>query len=254
MRLKDKVAIVTGAAQGIGAGVAAAFTAEGAKVVLADVDSEQGEATAAALDGASFFPCDVGDGAAVRGLVAEAVDRHGRLDICVSNAGILSGADVLDLTEENFDAVLRVNLKGTFLVCQAAGRQMVKQGSGSIINMSSINAVVTIPGQLPYCVSKGGINQITRGMAVELAARGVRVNGIGPGSVMTDMLKTVMTDETARRNILSRTPMGRCAEVEEIARIAVFLASDDSSYMTGACLYADGGRIALNGVVPVADD
>ncbi len=254
MRLKDKVAIVTGAARGIGAGVAAAFAAEGAKVVLADVDSEQGEATAAALDGADFVACDVGDGAAVRSLVAEAVARHGRLDICVSNAGILRGADVLELTEENFDTVLRVNLKGTFLVGQAAARQMVEQGSGSIINMSSINAVVTIPGQLPYCVSKGGINQITRGMAVELAARGVRVNGIGPGSVMTDMLKTVMTDETARRNILSRTPIGRCAEVEEIASIAVFLASDDSSYMTGACLYADGGRIALNGVVPVADD
>ncbi len=254
MRLKDKVAIVTGAAQGIGAGVAAAFTAEGAKVVLADVDSERGEATAAALEGTNFVACDVGDGAAVRSLVAKTVARHGRLDICVSNAGILRGADVLELTEENFDDVLRVNLKGTFLVGQAAARQMVEQGTGSIINMSSINAVVTIPGQLPYCVSKGGINQITRGMAVELAARGVRVNAIGPGSVLTDMLKTVMTDEAARRNILSRTPMGRCAEVDEVASIAVFLASDESSYMTGHCLYADGGRLALNGVVPVAEE
>ena len=114
--------------------------------------------------------------------------------------------------------------------------------------------VVTIPGQLPYCVSKGGINQITRGMAVELAARGVRVNAIGPGSILTDMLKTIITDEAARKNILSRTPIGRCGEVAEVASIAVFLASDASSYITGQCLYGDGGRLALNGVVPVADD
>ena len=254
MRLKDKVAVVTGAAQGIGAGVAAAFVAEGAKVVLADIDSELGEATAAALEGASFFACDVGDGAAAQGLVADAVARHGRLDICVSNAGIMHTSDVLELAEKDFDAVLRVNMKGTFLVGQAAARQMVEQGSGSIINMSSINAVLAIPKQLPYCVSKGAINQITRVMAVELAARGVRVNAIGPGSVLTDLLKNVLFDEASRRAILSRTPMGRCADIDEVAKMAIFLASDDSSYVTGQCLYGDGGRLALNGVVPVPDD
>ena len=253
MRLKDKVAIVTGAAQGIGAGVAAAFAAEGARVVLADIDAEKGRATAAALDGASFVACDVGDGAAARNLVAEAVARHGRLDVCVNNAGIIRAADVLEVSEEDFDAVLRVNLKGAFLVGQAAARQMVERGAGSIINMSSINAVVAIPNQLPYNVSKGGLNQLTRVMAVALAARGVRVNAIGPGSVLTDMLKTVMTDDEARRSILSRTPIGRCAEPDEVARIAVFLASDDSSYFTGQCIYADGGRLALNTVVPVEE-
>lgn len=136
-------------------------------------------------------------------------------------------------------------------VAQAAAREMVKQGGGIIINMSSVNGIMTIPNQLPYNVSKGGLNQLTRVMAVSLANRGVRVNAIGPGSILTDMLKTVMSDDATRRAILSRTPMGRCGEVEEIARIAVFLASDDASYITGQVIYADGGRMALNYVVPV---
>jgi NAD(P)-dependent dehydrogenase (short-subunit alcohol dehydrogenase family) len=171
----------------------------------------------------------------------------------VNNAGIVRAADVLEVSEEDFDTVLRVNLKGAFLVGQAAAREMVKQGSGSIINMSSINAVMTIPNQLPYNVSKGGLNQLTRVMAVALASRGVRVNAIGPGSILTEMLKTVMSGEEARRTILSRTPMGRCGEVEEIAKVAVFLACDDSSYITGQVIYVDGGRLPLNYVVPVAE-
>ncbi len=253
MRLKDKIAIVTGAAQGIGLSIAQVFAAEGAKVVVADVDEEQGRSAAAALDGGLFIACDVGDGEQARHLVAETVKTYGRVDICVNNAGILRAADVLDVTEEDLDTVLRVNLKGAFLVGQAAAREMVKRDGGSIINMSSVNGIMTIPNQLPYNVSKGGLNQLTRVMAISLADRGVRVNAIGPGSILTDMLKTVMTDAAVRRNILSRTPMGRCGEVDEIARIAVFLASDDASYITGQIIYADGGRMALNYVVPVEE-
>jgi NAD(P)-dependent dehydrogenase (short-subunit alcohol dehydrogenase family) len=253
VRLQDKVAIVTGAAQGIGLGVARVFAAEGARVVAADVQQELGHAATASIDGASFIPCDVGDAAQACDLVAKTVDRFGRVDVCVNNAGIIRPGDVLEISEEDFDAVLRVNLKGAFLVSQAAARRMVEQGGGSIINMSSVNGVMTIPNQLPYNVSKGGLNQLTRVMAVALADRGVRVNAIGPGSIMTDMLKTVMTDDKARRSILSRTPMGRCGEVEEIARVAVFLASDDASYVTGQIIYADGGRLPLNYVVPVKD-
>lgn len=253
MRLKEKVAIVTGAARGIGFGVAQAFTAEGAHVVLVDVNDETGHAAAAELDGAEYLNCDVGDAGQARDLVARTVDKHGRIDVCVNNAGIIRAADVLEVSEEDFDAVLRVNLKGAFLVGQAAAREMVKRGAGSIINMSSVNAVMAIPNQLPYNVSKGGLNQLTRVMAVALAAKGVRVNAIGPGSILTEMLQTVMIDESARRMILSRTPVGRCGEVSEIAQIAVFLASDESSYITGQCIYADGGRLALNYVVPAEE-
>jgi glucose 1-dehydrogenase len=141
-----------------------------------------------------------------------------------------------------------------FLVGQAAARAMVAQGKGAIVNMSSTNAVVAIPNQVPYATSKGGVNQLTKVMALALADKGVRVNAIGPGSILTDLLKTVMQDEAARRKILSRTPMGRCGEPSEIAKVALFLASDDASYLTGQTIYPDGGRLALNYTVPVAGD
>jgi NAD(P)-dependent dehydrogenase (short-subunit alcohol dehydrogenase family) len=155
--------------------------------------------------------------------------------------------------------VLRVNLKGAFLVGQTAARRMVeqiKQGkpAGAIINMSSINGAVAIPNHAPYCVSKGGLDQLTKVMALSLAPYGIRVNAIGPGSIMTDILKAVATDKEAMRRILSRTPLGRIGEPDEIASAAVFLASADASYMTGQTVYVDGGRLALNYTVPVKDN
>lgn len=251
MRLENKVAIITGAAQGIGFGIAEAFAEEGAKIVLADVNEKQGMAAAEKLKNAAFVGCDVGNREQACRLVEETVNHYGRVDVCVNNAGILRTGDVLEISEDDFDEVLRVNLKGPFLLSQAVARTMVDQGAGSIINMSSVNAVMTIPNILPYNVSKGGLNQLTRVMAIALAHRGVRVNAIGPGSIMTSMLKKVMVDESARHKILSRTPMGRCGEVSEVAKIAVFLATDDSSYITGQCIYCDGGRMALNYVVPM---
>ena len=267
MRVKDQVVVITGAAAGIGYGCARRFAAEGAKVVLSDIDAAKGEAALESLKGegaeAVFVACDVGDKAQVEALIAAVVAAFGRIDCLVANAGIVKGADFLDFTEEDFDAVLRVNLKGVFLCGQAAARQMVKQGPrtgegadgscGSIVNMSSINAVVAIPTITSYCVAKGGVNQLTKVMSLALADKGIRVNGVGPGSINTEMVRAVNADPDARKRLMSRTPMGRLGEPEEMGNVAVFLASSDASYVTGHTLYADGGRLGLNYTVPVQE-
>jgi glucose 1-dehydrogenase len=260
MKLKDKVAIVTGAARGIGLAIAERYVAEGARVVIADVDAAAGEAAARAIGAqARFIATDVGDARQAEHVVAETCRAFGDVDILVNNAGIIHGAEFLDLAEADFDRVLRVNLKGAFLVGQAAARRMVAQVKagklpGTIINMSSINAVVAIPNHTPYCVSKGGIDQLTKVMALALAPHGIRANAIGPGSIMTDILKAVATDKEAMRRIMARTPLGRIGDTVEIASIAVFLASSDASYVSGQTIYADGGRLALNYTVPVKDE
>lgn len=256
MQLKDKVAVVTGAAQGIGFAIAERFAKEGAKVVLSDIEAGKGKEAAdrlALAGGATtFVACDVGDSGQVSALVDAAVTAYGRLDVMVSNAGTIFTAEFLDLEEENFDKVLRTNLKGAFLTGQAAARQMVTQGGGgAIINMSSVNAVLAIPNQVPYNVSKGGINQLTHVMALALAPHDIRVNAIGPGTIATEMAQVVMEDEAARKKIMSRTPMGRLGEPAEVAAVAVFLASAESSYVTGQVIYCDGGRLPLNYTVPV---
>ncbi len=260
MRFSGKTAIVTGGAQGIGQACAGRLAAEGAQVIIADIDDEAGKAAAQALSDAGlrcvFRPCDVTRKLDVRNLVNAAVDEFGALDFLINNAGVVHGADFLELKEEDFDRVLAVNLKGYFLMGQAAARQMktqVENGHppGAIVNMSSVNAVMAIANQVPYVVSKGGINQLTKVMALALAPLGIRVNAIGPGSIMTEMLAAVANDEAVRRKILSRTPMGRIGEPEEVAAIAAFLCSEDASYITGQCIYADGGRLPLNYTVDV---
>lgn len=255
-RLTDKVAIVTGAARGIGLACAKRLAAEGAKVVLADIEEKQGASAAKALGtNAHFLRCDVGDAKDAAALVAETEKKFGGVDILVNNAGIVHGADFLDVTEADFDHVLRVNLKGAFLVAQAVAKKMAAQKrGGAIVNMASINAQVAIGNQIPYSVSKGGILQLTRAMALSLAPQGIRVNAIGPGSIMTDMLQSVANDREAKRRVLSRTPLGRIGTPDEIASVAAFLASDDASYITGEIIYVDGGRLALNYTVPVSDE
>ena len=256
MRFADQVVIVTGGAHGIGRACVDAFANEGAVVVIADIDAEAGGKAADEIQArggrARFIATDVGDGAQAQRLIDRTLQAFGRLDVLINNAGIIKTAEFLEISEAEFDAVLRVNLKGVFLVGQAAARAMVQQGKGAIVNMSSTNAVVAIPNQVPYATSKGGVNQLTKVMALALADKGVRVNAIGPGSILTDLLKTVMSDEAARGKILSRTPMGRCGEPSEIAKVALFLASDEASYITGQTIYPDGGRLALNYTVPVA--
>ena len=252
MKLHQKIAIVTGASQGIGLACAQRLVQEGARVMLVDIRPEGEQAAAALGEAARFYRADVGVKTDVDAMIAATLDAFGHIDILINNAGVTHAAEFLDLTEDDFDRVLRINLKSMFLCSQAAARDMVKRQSGCIINMSSVNAELVIPNQVPYVVSKGGVNQLTRVAAISLAQHGIRVNAIGPGTILTELAKqAVLASPEARHTILSRTPLGRCGEPEEVASIVAFLASDDASYMTGQTLYADGGRMALNYTVPV---
>lgn len=248
MKLKDKVAIVTGATKGIGRACAEEYAKEGSKVTLAGRSEDLGEAAAEEITAqggqAMFVTCDVSDSSQVNNMVAATVERFGGLDIMLSNAGINNKAEFLDVKEEDWDRVIDVNLKGVFLCGQAAARQMVKQGRGGvIINMSSVIAVLGLKNQVAYSASKGGITQLTKAMALGLIDKGIRVNAIGPGPVATELMQRVGHNEALMNQILKRTPIGRIAECEEIGRVAVFLASDDSSFIVGQTVYADGGRM-----------
>lgn len=259
MRLQGKAALVTGAGSGIGEASAKRFAAEGAKVAVADVDGARARATATAIATAGgtaiAIAADVSRSADVQAMVDQAWRAFGRIDILMSNAGILTTTPFLEITEAEWDRVIDTNLKGMFLMGQAVARRMVQDGQGgTIINMSSINAVLAIPTAVPYSVSKGGVKQLTGAMAVALAPHKIRVNAIGPGTVATGMTREMVGNPDTVRAILSRTPMGRICQPEEIANIALFLASDEASYITGATIYADGGRLPLNGTVPLPAD
>ena len=262
MSLTGKIAVITGGAGGIGYAIAERYLREGMKVIIADIDKGKGEAAEsdlAELGEARFVKNDVSRRLDVHNLVAAAIDAYGDIDILVNNAGVVHGADFLDLAEEDFDRVLGINLKGSFLTGQAVARYMVDKvanggRAGAIVNMSSVNAVFAIANQVPYSVSKGGVAQLTKVMALALAPHGIRVNAIGPGSIMTDMLASVNSDPAARNQILSRTPLGRIGEPSEIASIAAFLASEDASYVTGQTIYADGGRLPLNYTVDMKEE
>jgi NAD(P)-dependent dehydrogenase (short-subunit alcohol dehydrogenase family) len=248
---ENKVAVVTGAAQGIGAACADRLARDGAAVALWDVDDSRGEALAASLatrgHKAIYRHCDVARKAEVDAALAETLAAFGRVDALVNNAGIFKAADFLDITEADWDAVIDVNLKGAFLVAQAVARSMAAQGAGAIVHMSSVNGLMAIPTIASYNVSKGGINQLTRVMALALADHGIRVNAVAPGTIATDLARqAVLGSAEARARIMSRTPMKRLGEPSEIADVTAFLLSDAASYMTGQIVYVDGGRLSLN--------
>ncbi len=260
--MSDRVYIVTGAAKGIGLACAQRLVGDGHRVVLADMDVKSGAEAAKDLAGeterAIFVECDVADPLSVHNLMAETISAFDRVDGVINNAGIAIKGGALDMSIEDFDRNLAVNLRGAFLVSQAVARHMVKEIEGrddrsgltdrpyAIVNMSSINEQVAIPDYVAYTISKGGMRQMTRAMSIELAPYGIRVNAIGPGSIKTDMLASVNSNPEAMNKVLKRTPLGRPGHPDEIASVAAFLLSEESSYITGQTIYPDGGRLALN--------
>ncbi|WP_171962060.1 SDR family NAD(P)-dependent oxidoreductase [Bordetella trematum] len=243
-----KVAIVTGGAQGIGRACAERLAQAGATVSIWDVDATQGQAVADALgQQGQFVACDVSRQDDVQAALRATLAHFGHVDQLVNNAGVVRTGDFLDISEADWDLVMNVNLKGAFLVGQAVARVMAAQGSGAIVHMSSVNAVLAIPSIATYNVSKGGIAQLTRAMALALIDHGIRVNAVGPGTIGTELAqRAVMADEAARARLMSRTPMRRLGEPAEVADAVAYLLSDAASYITGETLYVDGGRLALN--------
>ncbi|MDP3086265.1 MAG: SDR family NAD(P)-dependent oxidoreductase [Rubrivivax sp.] len=254
--LDGRVVVITGGAQGIGEACARRLVHDGAAVALWDLADAAGQALAAELRAAggqaSYQHCNVADKAQVDAALAATLAEHGRVDGLVNNAGIFKAADFLDITEADWDAVIAVNLKGAFLVGQAVARVLAAGAGGAIVNMSSVNSRLAIPSIASYNASKGGVDQLTRVMALALADRGVRVNAVAPGTIATELAKNaVLTSDEARARILSRTPMKRLGEPMEIAETVAYLLSDAASYVTGEIVVVDGGRMALNYTVAV---
>lgn len=253
MKLADKVAIITGAGSGIGRATAILFAQEGAKVVVADIVEGVGEETVAQIKEAGgeaiFVRADVSKASDVENMIQTAVDTYGQLNILYNNAGLTIPAMVTEATEEVWQRTLDVNLKGVMLGCKYAIPEMQKQGGGSIVNTASMLGLVASPRQAPYCAAKGGVVLLTMQVAIDYAAHNIRVNCICPSEVNTPMHRKFVEEspdpEATRKRLMERIPLNRVAEPEEIAKAALFLASDDSSYITGVALPVDGGLTAM---------
>ncbi len=243
--MTDKIALVTGGAQGIGLASAEALKEDGWQVVLADIKPEV-EEVAKGLGGMGV-QCDMGAPDQIAAMFEQIEAKLGPVSALVNNAGIAMPGDFLNYSLEDFQAVISVNLTGVFLASQHAARTMIAHSlKGAIVNMSSINAVVSIPAIPAYCASKGGIMQLTKASALALAPHGIRVNAVGPGSIDTEMMAGVNANPEAYAKAMSRTPLGRPGTAREVGDLVAFLASDKASYITGESIYIDGGRLGLN--------
>jgi NAD(P)-dependent dehydrogenase (short-subunit alcohol dehydrogenase family) len=243
--LDGAVAIVTGAAGGIGSEVVAQLRAAGASVVAEDIDPAVDEL--AEDDGVATLCADAAQSDTARAAVALARERFGRLDVVVNNAGRFLLKPIVETTDEEWDALMTTNVRSVFVHCREALPHLIEQGGGAIVNVSSISGVIGLPAQGAYCATKGAIAQITRQLAIEHAAQGIRVNAIAPGAVDTDFVNAALAGAdlaAARGDIAAAHPLQRMASPSEIARIMVFLASPASSFMTGAVVMADGGYTA----------
>jgi glucose 1-dehydrogenase len=248
MRMQDKVALITGASSGIGKAIATRFAAEGAHVVVNYRPGSESDSEAAQAEATSFGPssiavaADVSKREDVERLMAEIVKQFGRIDIAINNAGIEIKKPFLDVTDDEWNKVIAVNLFGSYLVSQAAARQMVKQGQGGkLIFISSVHEDIPFPEYTAYCASKGGVRMLMRNLAMELAQYKINVNNIAPGAIATPINQVVLDDPQATKNAISEIPWGRFGRPEEVASIALFLASDEAEYVTGSTYYIDGG-------------
>ncbi|MEO8692998.1 MAG: glucose 1-dehydrogenase [Acidimicrobiales bacterium] len=239
-RLNGKVAIVTGGARGLGRGIAQRFAAEDARVVIADIAEAAAADAAAAIDGESVV-CDVSERASVQALVDRVVAKHGQLDVMVANAGIAGGAPFLELSDELWDSVIAVNLRGVFLCNQIAGRYFAGRGGGAIVNTASILSARANPTTAAYSASKAGVVSLTHSAAAALGQFGVRVNAIGPGYIETQMTEGIRADPAMAQSVRDATVLGRFGTPTDIGDAAVFLASDEAAYITGQVLFVDGG-------------
>jgi len=249
--LKNKVAIVTGARRGMGRAHALALAKAGAKVVVADISQEECEKVVEEIKKtkgeAMAVKCDVTKKEEIDQMIQTAVKEWGKLDILVNNAGICQFKPFLDMTEKEWDLTLSVNLKGYFLCAQAAAKEMIKQKAGAIVNIASVamgQVGVGFPNLAHYCASKGGIVAMSEAMAIELAPYNIRVNVISPGAIDTPMIDPVKQDKTSMEGILARVPLHRVGKSEEVSNAVLFLASEESSYMTGSVVVVDGGWLA----------
>ena len=242
------LALVTGGAQGIGYASAEALLEDGAKIILADINEDAVMAAAEKLgQGTVAMVCDMGGTAQIDAMFDAIAKDHGPVSILVNNAGVAMPNDMFDTSIEDFKRVIDINLTGTFHAIQRATKMMVDHKiEGAVVNMSSINAVVSIPTIPAYCASKGGVMQLTKATALALAPHNIRVNAVGPGSIDTAMLAGVNADPDAMAKVMSRTPLKRIGTPREIGDVVAFLASSKASYITGETIYVDGGRIGMN--------
>lgn len=245
---KQPIALVTGGAQGIGYACAEALAEDGAKLILCDINAEGVEAAAKKLgNGTVGLMCDMGDTTQIAAMFDKIEAEHGPVEILVNNAGISLPGDFLDTPLENFQKVIDINLTGVFFATQRAAKTMVAQKiEGAIVNMSSVNAVVSIPSIPAYCASKGGVMQLTKATSLALAPYNIRVNAVGPGSIDTEMMAGVNSNPEAMERVMSRTPLKRIGEPRDIGDAVAFLASKKAKYITGETIYIDGGRLGMN--------
>ncbi|HEX6972525.1 MAG TPA: glucose 1-dehydrogenase [Limnochordia bacterium] len=246
-RLDGKVAVVTGASQGLGRGMAVALAQAGAAVVLVARNEAALTALAAELREAGHtavpLPCDLSRAGAPASVVERVVAAHGRLDILVTAAAMQVRKPALEVTEDEWDSLIRLNLRSVYFLCQAAARAMIPQGGGKIINIASLTSTIAWPDVSIYATGKGGIAQMTKALAFEWARYGIRVNAIGPGTFHTNLTDAVYRDPKKAQEIVARVPLGRAGVPEDLAGAVVFLASPASDYVTGQVLYVDGGRL-----------